>query len=315
MRIYQQVLLVMVLSIGLIAVGIAWERFCIAPLVEQAFQKPDSADSAADDLPAECLAELSTMGQPSTTLDPPLERPSAAEMFERPTLADGDNTQAGENPNQSTPHIQVTHSSPVQQMDHDAIGQLIHRAQSAEWVEPITQPAANTHSEQASRAGALPASAEELKRQNDLHASLKSVDALDLMRRLRAEDIDQRAEARRELLRRNFSEVDLELAGQLFSPDIETRKQLVRAVPRLSSVDAAQWLMWLALDPQPEVRLAAVTTLATTGDPALLGRVEALARNDRDPQIQAMAEQIAKQRDLSSARGNPAEPAGRVSIH
>ena len=147
-------------------------------------------------------------------------------------------------------------------------------------------------------------------RQNDVRDALKSVDVLDLMRRLRADDGEQRAEARRELVRRGFSEVDLELARQLFSPDAEVRKQLARAVPRLSSVDAAQWLMWLALDPQPEVRLAAMATLATTGDPALLDRVEALARNDRDPQIQALAEQIAKQRELASKRGDSMEPGG-----
>jgi hypothetical protein len=134
------------------------------------------------------------------------------------------------------------------------------------------------------------------------------------MRRLRAEDSGQQAEARRELVRRGFSEVDLELARQLFSPDTESRKQLARAVPRLSSVDAAKWLMWLALDPQPEVRLAAVSTLATTGDPGLLDRVEALARSDRDPQIQALADQIAKQRDLSSSRGDSTEPAGGANF-
>lgn len=106
------------------------------------------------------------------------------------------------------------------------------------------------------------------------------------------------------MARRNFSEVDLELARQLFSPDVEVRKQLARAVPRLSSVDAAQWLLWLALDPQPEVRLVAVSTLATTGDPALLDRVEAMVRNDRDPQIQALANQIARQREMASKRGD-----------
>jgi hypothetical protein len=102
---------------------------------------------------------------------------------------------------------------------------------------------------------------------------------------------------------RGFSEVDLELARQLFSPDVAARKQLAMAVPRLASVDAARWLMWLAADPQPEVRLAAMTTLATTGDPVLLDRVEALARKDVDPQVQAIADQIAKQRDLSTSRG------------
>ena len=68
--------------------------------------------------------------------------------------------------------------------------------------------------------------------------------------------------------------------------------------------------MWLGLDPQPEVRLAAFSLLATTGDPALLDRVETLVRNDHDPQVQALAEQIAKQRDLASRRGDSAEPNG-----
>ena len=158
------------------------------------------------------------------------------------------------------------------------------------------------------RGGTLAASAVDSIGLGDLHDPLKSVDVLDLMRRLRADDGDQRAEARRELVRRGFSEVDLELARQLFSPDVETRKRLARSVPRLSSVDAAQWLMWLALDPQPEVRLASLTTLATTGDPVLLDRVEALARSDHDPQIQSLADQIAKQRILASSRGDSTEP-------
>ena len=95
------------------------------------------------------------------------------------------------------------------------------------------------------------------------------------------------------------SEVDLEFARQLFSPDIAARKQLAMAVPRLASVDAARWLMWLAADPQPEVRRAAITTLATTGDPGLLERVEDMARKDSDEQVQALADQIAKQRELA----------------
>ena len=68
--------------------------------------------------------------------------------------------------------------------------------------------------------------------------------------------------------------------------------------------------MWLAADPQPEVRLAAMTTLATTGDPALLDRVEALARNDREPQIQLLAAQIAKQCELAHRGDSMRTPAG-----
>ncbi|MGO9111771.1 MAG: HEAT repeat domain-containing protein [Thermoguttaceae bacterium] len=317
MPIYQRILLVLVLAIGMIAAGVAWERFCVAPLVEQALRKPDPPDFDADDLPPECLEELATMGMPATATDPRSEKPWGATKaaLNGPSPLGDNILRPSGGSNQATTHIQVTDSSPVPAtLEHDAAARPIQHAQSAEWVEPAAHTTADPRVGRRSQAGALPASAEESMRQNDRRDTLKSVDVLDLMRRLRAEDGDQRAEGRRELVRRGFSEVDLELARQLFSPDADTRKQLARAVPRLSSVDAAQWLMWLALDPQPEVRLAAVTTLATTGDPALLDRVEALARSDRDPQIQALAEQIAKQRDLSSSRGDSTESAGRANL-
>jgi len=316
MRFYQRILLVVVLAIGMIAAGVAWERLYISPLVEQAQRKPDLPDSAADDLPAECLEELSTMGPPATAMDPRPERLKvvAKATLGKPSPSVGDNVvQPGSGSNQAAMQIQVAESSFPAAMGRDATAHPIQQVQSAEWVEPEVQSMTNPRTALQSRTGSLPDRAEDSIPRNDIRDTLKSVDVLDLMRRLRTDDGDQRADARRELVRRGFSEVDLELARQLFSPDAETRKQLARAVLRLSSVDAAQWLMWLALDPQPDVRLAAVTTLATTGDPALLDRVGALVRNDRDPQIQALAEQIAKQRDLAASRGDSAESAGRAN--
>ena len=180
-------------------------------------------------------------------------------------------------------------------------GPAVLRAQSAEWNAPAGRPLAASQS-RPPRTVTLPVSVEDAVPSDALN-SLKAVDVLELMRRLRSDAEVQRATARRELLRRGFSEVDLELARQLFSPDVAARKQLALAVPRLASVDAAKWLMWLAADPQPEVRRAAITTLATTGDPGLLDRVQALARKDSDEQIQALADQIAKQRDLAAHPG------------
>jgi hypothetical protein len=301
MRIYQRLLLVAALTIGMLAAGVAWERFYVSPLVEQAQRKPEPSDAAADDLPAECLEELATMGQPAPAQDVRL-----ANSSNRTDSPPGGNVLRPVNPaNQITTHIQVADSSTAPaQMENDATARPIHQAQSADWAEPAGQAATDAHGLRPSLAATVQASAETSASQNVLRDALKSIDVLDLMRRLRADDAGQRTEARRELVRRGFSEVDLELARQLFSPDAEIRKQLARAVPRLASVDAAQWLMWLALDPQTDVRLAAVGTLATTGDPALLDRVEALARKDRDPQVQALAEQIAKQREISSSRGN-----------
>jgi hypothetical protein len=177
-------------------------------------------------------------------------------------------------------------------------GPEVARAQSAEWNTPGVGVATSGRA----RTVTLPVSVEDAVPSQTLD-SLRTVDVLDLMRRLRSDSEAQQTAARRELLRRGFSEVDLELARQLFSPDVSARKQLALAVPRLASVDAVRWLMWLAADPQPEVRRAAITTLATTGDPRLLDRVEELARKDSDQQIQALADQIAKQRELTMHPG------------
>jgi hypothetical protein len=133
--------------------------------------------------------------------------------------------------------------------------------------------------------------------------SLAADDAIDLMRRLRNEDQALSAAARRELLRRGFTDVELELARQLVDPDPVVRKQLAQAVPRLQSIDAAPWLMWLCHDSDAEVRMTAITLLATTGDMALLERVEAMARQDSDPRIRDLAEQIARQQSMAASRG------------
>jgi HEAT repeat protein len=122
------------------------------------------------------------------------------------------------------------------------------------------------------------------------------------MRQLRGDDPVQQKIARDELLRRGFNQVELELSRQLLDPSVEVRKRLAITVPRLASVDAVPWLLWLSQDPEPSVRYAALSTLGTTGDPSLLERVEQLARNDHDPQVQALAQHIARQLDAASNR-------------
>jgi hypothetical protein len=133
--------------------------------------------------------------------------------------------------------------------------------------------------------------------------ALATVEPLELMRQLRGDDAAQQKLARDELLRRGFNQVELELSKQLLDPSVEVRKRLAVTVPRLTSVDAVPWLLWLSQDPEPSVRYVALSTLGTTGDPSLLQRVEDLARSDHDPQVQALADRIARQQDAASRRG------------
>jgi hypothetical protein len=123
-----------------------------------------------------------------------------------------------------------------------------------------------------------------------------SMETADLMRGLQAVEPSAAAEARAELIRRGFSEVHLELARRLFDPDPQVRKELVRMLPELHSIDAMPWLLRLTQDENAEVRLAALTLLATTGDPTMLSRVQEIARQDRDPAVQRTIERVAGRR-------------------
>jgi len=67
----------------------------------------------------------------------------------------------------------------------------------------------------------------------------------------------------------------------------------VRTLPELRSIDAMPWLLRLTRDDEAEVRLAALTLLATTGDPTMLSRVQEIARQDHDPAVQRTIERLA----------------------
>lgn len=123
--------------------------------------------------------------------------------------------------------------------------------------------------------------------------ALRSTDEVALMRRLRATDPAEAAQARDELVRRGMTEVQLDLARRLFDPDAEARKKLARALPALQSIDGVPWLLQLARDEDADVRLMAITLLATTGNPALMEEVEAIAQEDSDPRIQQQAQRLA----------------------
>ncbi len=301
MRIFQHVLLVAGLTAGLIAAGVAWERFYVAPLVEQAQRRPDPPDSAAGDLSAECREELAAMGSPSAVMELRRERSAAKAAAGEAAQNDGGNVlRQGGGVNQSMMHIQVTDPSPAPaQIESDAAAHPIPQAQPAEYSEPASRPADGGSAGQRSRNGTLAASAVDSIGLGDLHDPLKSVDVLDLMRR----SARRRRSKGRGPPRAGAAGLQRGRPGtgpaafQSGRGDPQTTCAVRAAVVERGCRPMADVA---CLDPQPEVRLAALTTLATTGDPVLLDRVEALTRSDHDPQIQALADQIAKQRVLAS---------------
>jgi len=121
--------------------------------------------------------------------------------------------------------------------------------------------------------------------------NLGKLDLKELVTRLGGDEFSSR-DAAGELMRRGLSARQIALARRLLDPDPQVRKQFARSLPGEPGIDAAAWLMWLCRDPDAEVRLTAITLLATTGDPALIEQVLQLARHDSDPRIRQRAEQI-----------------------
>lgn len=91
---------------------------------------------------------------------------------------------------------------------------------------------------------------------------------------------------------RGLLDADLALAPKLGSPQTSERLELLQQLSQLPARHARRWLRWLLEDDQGDVRLRALTMMATTSDP----HIESLARRrlmeDTDPRVVALAKKI-----------------------
>lgn len=93
-----------------------------------------------------------------------------------------------------------------------------------------------------------------------------------------------------------FAPAHLELARSLTSPNPAEREQLAEILPQVPGIDAKTWLIWLSRDERAEVRLAAISVMATINDPVLLKRVRDMAAADPDPRLRAQLQRLSARR-------------------
>jgi hypothetical protein len=129
-----------------------------------------------------------------------------------------------------------------------------------------------------------------------LSVSLGGEDDVELIKELNCEDDTRAAAIEAELIRRGFTKVQLDLARKLFDADSAVRKRLVQDLPGIQGVDTVPWLLQLCRDTDAEVRLSAITFLATSTDPAILDEVEQIVQRDSDSGVRRIADRIARQR-------------------
>jgi hypothetical protein len=100
----------------------------------------------------------------------------------------------------------------------------------------------------------------------------------------------------RELERRGFGTLRADVVRLAVSNDTSGRVQLVHDLLDLPGAGTKAWLLLFADDANAEVRLAAVTVMATSNDAQVLEKAWQVALHDRDPRIAGLADRLRDRR-------------------
>lgn len=127
---------------------------------------------------------------------------------------------------------------------------------------------------------------------HDIDAPLGTFDDRSVMHWLGSEHRELRLKARDELIRRGFREQELSIATQIVSGDRQTRLALVDAISRYDRIDPRPWLLMLLDDESRDVKLRAISVLATMNDPSVLQRLRIRVTEERDPTVAARIRRV-----------------------
>ncbi len=123
------------------------------------------------------------------------------------------------------------------------------------------------------------------------------VDSRELLRRWLEADKADIQPVERELAKRGFGRLTTQLVRRFLSDKPEERMRSMNDVLSQPGRGAGAWLLLLAQDPDAEVRLFAVTLMATSSDSALVEKAWQLAIRDRDPRIADLADRLRERRE------------------
>jgi len=121
----------------------------------------------------------------------------------------------------------------------------------------------------------------------------------DLIRLLQHPNRSIQAIAEKRLRDRDrFRDEHIALAYRLHHPDAEIRKGMIDALVRVPSIQPVPWVLEMLRDGDPEVRLAAVTFIATAKNKTLFQEVLNQAKKDDDPRINGLIDKLERIRKL-----------------
>jgi hypothetical protein len=132
---------------------------------------------------------------------------------------------------------------------------------------------------------------------NTIDSPMAGNDSRSLLRQWLNADGSARLLLVEELTRRGFGRLSERHVEQLFSTNLEDRLALADNVLTEPGVDARPWLVLLSEDEAADVRLLAVTIMATSNDPVLVEKAWQVSIRDRDSRIAGMAGRLRERRE------------------
>ncbi len=122
--------------------------------------------------------------------------------------------------------------------------------------------------------------------------SLRQLSNDELFLKLRQASFFHAGSIRKVLIERGLVEAEIELRLKLETPVETDRLRYIDEVSRLPTASARRTLRWLLEDQSGDVRLRALTALATTRHPEVVEIARELAVNDEDPRVANLASQL-----------------------
>ncbi len=116
---------------------------------------------------------------------------------------------------------------------------------------------------------------------------METYDTTSVIHWLGSEHPALREKAIHELVRRGFSERQIQLATHVASSDVGSRLALVDTIARSSLEDPRPWLAMLLNDESREVRMRTITVIGTMNDPAMSEKLRDQLMEERDPIVNA----------------------------
>jgi hypothetical protein len=145
----------------------------------------------------------------------------------------------------------------------------------------------------------------EIRELHDIDAIATPLAALDsrtLLERWVADEGRNALRLEQELAKRGFNQLSRGFVQPFLSSRPGERLRFMDIVLAKPGVDARAWLLLLAEDRDADVRLAAVTIMATSNDTALVEKAYQAAIHDRDPRIAGLAERLRERRAATQRR-------------